>query len=60
MRQQRLAEDSNPAIASAASRAINELKNQWEIVEGDSWRFMVNQEPSIEMDQTYDDDEDSV
>lgn len=40
---QRLAEDSNPAIAAAASKAIYELKKQWEIEEGDSWRFMVSQ-----------------
>ncbi|GER26218.1 senescence-associated protein [Striga asiatica] len=40
---QRLAEDSNPAIAAAASRTINELKKQWEIEEEDSWRFMLNQ-----------------
>lgn len=42
---QRLAEDSNPAIAVAASRTIQELKRQWEIGDGDSWRFMVNQLP---------------
>ncbi|KAF2295436.1 hypothetical protein GH714_032925 [Hevea brasiliensis] len=35
---QRLAEDRNPAIAAAASKAIYELKKQWEIEEGDSWR----------------------
>ncbi|KAJ9172978.1 hypothetical protein P3X46_016162 [Hevea brasiliensis] len=40
---QRLAEDRNPAIAAAASKAIYELKKQWEIEEGDSWRFMMNQ-----------------
>ncbi|XP_019183025.1 PREDICTED: uncharacterized protein LOC109177963 [Ipomoea nil] len=39
---QRLAQDNNPAIAAAASKTINELKRQWEIEEGDSWRFMVN------------------
>jgi len=39
---QRLAEDSNPAIAAAASRAINALKKQWEVEEGDSLRFMMN------------------
>lgn len=39
---QRLAEDRNPAIAAAASKAIYELKKQWEIEEGDSWRFMMN------------------
>ncbi|KAK7321495.1 hypothetical protein VNO77_32205 [Canavalia gladiata] len=40
---QRLAEDSNPAIAAAASKAIYELKKQWEIKEGDSWRFMMDE-----------------
>ncbi|KAK9682328.1 hypothetical protein RND81_10G065500 [Saponaria officinalis] len=40
---QRLAEDSDPAVAAAASIAIYELKQQWEIEEGDSWRFMLNQ-----------------
>lgn len=40
---QRLAEDSNPAIAAAASKAIYELKKQWEIEEGDSWRFMMGE-----------------
>ncbi|KAF8057332.1 hypothetical protein N665_1257s0003 [Sinapis alba] len=41
---QRLAEDSNPAIAAAASRAIIALKKQWEVEEGDSLRFMMNME----------------
>lgn len=45
---QRLAEDSNPTIAAAASKTIYELKKQWEIEEGDSWRFTMNQMP---MDQ---------
>lgn len=45
---QRLAEDSNPTIAAAASKTIYELKKQWEIEEGDSWRFTMNQTP---MDQ---------
>ncbi|MCD9643766.1 Senescence-associated protein spa15, chloroplastic [Datura stramonium] len=40
---QRLAEDDNPAIAAAASKTILELKRQWEIGEGDSWRFMVDE-----------------
>ncbi|KAJ7964486.1 Senescence-associated family protein [Quillaja saponaria] len=40
---QRLAEDSNPAIAAAATKAIYALKKQWEIEEGDSWRFMLDQ-----------------
>ncbi|CAN1228410.1 Senescence-associated protein SPA15, chloroplastic [Linum perenne] len=42
---QRLAEDKNPAIAAAASNTIYELKKQWEIEEGDNWRFMVNLKP---------------
>ncbi|XP_020595647.1 uncharacterized protein LOC110035712 isoform X2 [Phalaenopsis equestris] len=40
---QRLAEDHNPAVATAASKAINELKQQWELEEGDSLRFIMNQ-----------------
>ncbi|XP_074570103.1 senescence-associated protein OSA15, chloroplastic isoform X3 [Curcuma longa] len=31
---QRLAQDSNPAVAAAASKAINELKQQWKLEEG--------------------------
>ncbi|KAK4383034.1 Senescence-associated protein AAF, chlorolplastic [Sesamum angolense] len=49
---QRLAEDSNPAIAAAAAKTIYELKKQWEIEEGDSWRFMMNQ--SFEEDEEED------
>lgn len=48
---QRLAEDSNPAVAAAASRAIDELKQQWKIEEGDSWRFMLNQRITLEDDE---------
>ncbi|KAK3152900.1 hypothetical protein QOZ80_2BG0165060 [Eleusine coracana subsp. coracana] len=40
---QRLAQDSNYAVAMAASRAIDELKKQWELEEGDSLRFVMNQ-----------------
>ncbi|KAI0502196.1 hypothetical protein KFK09_017143 [Dendrobium nobile] len=40
---QRLAEDHNPAVATSASKAINELKQQWELEEGDSLRFLMNQ-----------------
>lgn len=40
---QRLANDSNPAVAAAASKAINELKKQWELEEGDSLTFKMNQ-----------------
>lgn len=47
---QRLAEDSNPAIAAAASKAIYELKKQWEIEEGDSWRFTMNQKTTGDLD----------
>lgn len=54
---QRLAEDSNPAIAAAASRTILELKKQWEIEEGDSWRFMMNQKTTVELDSQEADDD---
>lgn len=60
---QRLAEDSNPSIAAAASKAIYELKKQWEIEEGDSWKFMMDQKPLEEVirSQEYtDDDEDTI
>jgi hypothetical protein len=40
---QRLAQDSNYAVARAASQAIDELKKQWELEEGDSLRFVMNQ-----------------
>ncbi|XP_016649523.1 PREDICTED: uncharacterized protein LOC103328583 isoform X2 [Prunus mume] len=57
---QRLAEDSNPAIAAAASKAIFELKRQWEIEEGDSWRFTMNQNPIEEWEtKEADDNEDT-
>uniref|UniRef100_A0A453NTS0 Uncharacterized protein n=1 Tax=Aegilops tauschii subsp. strangulata TaxID=200361 RepID=A0A453NTS0_AEGTS len=39
----RLAQDSNPAVASSAARAIGELRKQWELEEGDSLRFVMNQ-----------------
>ncbi|KAF5177193.1 Senescence-associated protein osa15 protein, partial [Thalictrum thalictroides] len=54
---QRLAEDSNPAISIAASKAIDELKKQWKIEEGDSWRFTMNQIPTTEADVTDNNDE---
>ncbi|XP_010415175.1 PREDICTED: uncharacterized protein LOC104701224 isoform X3 [Camelina sativa] len=55
---QRLAEDSNPAIAAAASRAIIALKKQWEIEEGDSLRFMMNFEtPNDDNDGDSDHDD---
>jgi hypothetical protein len=38
-----LAQDPNYAVARAASRAIDELKKQWELEEGDSLRFVMNQ-----------------
>ncbi|KAL0343026.1 UNVERIFIED_CONTAM: Senescence-associated protein SPA15, chloroplastic [Sesamum angustifolium] len=49
--------DSNPAIAAAAAKTIYELKKQWEIEEGDSWRFMMNQnfEEDEEEDNTWTD-----
>ncbi|KAA0032773.1 uncharacterized protein E5676_scaffold428G00190 [Cucumis melo var. makuwa] len=56
---QRLAEDNNPAIAAAASNAIKELKKQWEIGEGDSWSFTVNQKATMEGSEA-DDDEDNA
>ncbi|KAM3241411.1 hypothetical protein ACQJBY_054401 [Aegilops geniculata] len=40
---QRLAQDSNPAVASSAARAIGELRKQWELEEDDSLRFVMNQ-----------------
>lgn len=54
---QRLAEDSNPTIAAAASNTINELKKQWEIEEGDSWRFMTNQIGKVDSKKDEDDDD---
>ncbi|KAH6803780.1 senescence-associated family protein [Perilla frutescens var. frutescens] len=53
---QRLAEDSNPAIAAAASKTIYELKRQWEIEEGDSWRFMMNQNAQVDNKEAGDAD----
>lgn len=55
---QRLAEDSNPAIAAAASKAIYELKKQWKIEEGDSWRFMMNKLTVEKDSQEVEDDAD--
>ncbi|XP_057492163.1 senescence-associated protein AAF, chlorolplastic-like [Actinidia eriantha] len=57
---QRLAEDSNPAIAAAASKTIYELKKQWEIEEGDSWSFMMNQRTTVEVDIKEIDDDPST
>ncbi|KAM6567174.1 senescence-associated protein AAF, chloroplastic isoform X1 [Cannabis sativa] len=57
---QRLAEDSNPTIAAAASKAIYELKKQWEIEEGDSWRFMVNQNNMKQGSEEADNDTDII
>ncbi|KAJ4706864.1 Senescence-associated family protein [Melia azedarach] len=51
---QRLAEDSNPVIAAAAAKTIYELKKQWEIEEGDSWRFMMNLKPGDRPDGSND------
>lgn len=58
---QRLAQDSNPAIAAAASRAIFALKKQWEVEEGDSLRFMMNLEkPSDDDDYDGESDHDEI
>ncbi|XP_026380890.1 senescence-associated protein AAF, chlorolplastic-like isoform X2 [Papaver somniferum] len=56
---QRLAEDDSPAIAAAASRTIDELKKQWEIEEGDSLRFMMNDKPWKDTDLTDDEEDDT-
>ncbi|KAF5737817.1 hypothetical protein HS088_TW13G00708 [Tripterygium wilfordii] len=56
----RLAEDSNPAIAAAASKTIYELRKQWEIDEGDSWTFMMNRKPMADVDGTENDDPDTI
>lgn len=56
---QRLAEDSNPVIAAAASKTIYELKKQWEIEEGDSWRFMMNPNTIEEGSQEANDNTDT-
>ncbi|CAM0945693.1 unnamed protein product [Alopecurus aequalis] len=45
---QRLAQDSNYAVASSATRAIDELRKQWELEEGDSLRFVMNQNLAFE------------
>ena len=45
---QRLAQDSNYAVASSAARAIDELRKQWELEEGDSLRFVMNQNMASE------------
>ncbi|KAK7300695.1 hypothetical protein RJT34_11543 [Clitoria ternatea] len=57
---QRLAEDSNPAISAAASKAIYELKKQWEIEEGDSWRFMMDENTVEERESTKSDNEEET
>lgn len=57
---QRLAEDSNPAISAAASRAIIALKKQWEVEEGDSLRFMMNFETSSDDDEDGDSEHDEI
>lgn len=53
---QRLAGDSNPAIAAAASKTILALKKQWQIEEGDSWRFVMDQSTLRDSDNKEDDD----
>lgn len=54
---QRLSEDSNPTIAAAASKTISELKRQWEIEEGDNYRFVLNQIPLPKLDYENGDDD---
>ncbi|KAF8034724.1 hypothetical protein BT93_C0897 [Corymbia citriodora subsp. variegata] len=49
---QRLAQDSNPSIAAAASRAMYELKKQWEIEEGDNWRFTMDKDQKVDDAET--------
>ncbi|KAI3712672.1 hypothetical protein L1987_71234 [Smallanthus sonchifolius] len=56
---QRLAEDSNPTIAAAASKTISELKRQWEIEEGDNYRFVMNQIPLRDADYNIRDDDET-
>ncbi|CAA6665371.1 unnamed protein product [Spirodela intermedia] len=56
----RLAEDRNPAVAAAASKAIDELRRQWALEEGDSLQFMLNkvlQKGKEEIDVDPEDDE---
>lgn len=53
-RLQRLAQDPNYAVARAATSAIDELKKQWELEEGDSLRFVMNQ--NLASEDTDDDD----
>ncbi|KAL5202868.1 hypothetical protein ABZP36_013820 [Zizania latifolia] len=50
---QRLAQDSNYAVASSAARAIDELTKQWELEEGDNLRFVMNQH--LPSEETADD-----
>ncbi|XP_057840711.1 senescence-associated protein AAF, chlorolplastic-like [Cryptomeria japonica] len=40
---QRLARDSNPAVGAAASKAIEELRRQWQIEEGDTLLFSMDE-----------------
>lgn len=49
---QRLAEDSNPAIATAASKAISELRRQWEVQAGDSLTFTMKINQDYRMEDT--------
>ncbi|XP_042429811.1 senescence-associated protein OSA15, chloroplastic-like isoform X1 [Zingiber officinale] len=52
---QRLAQDINPAVAAAASKAINELRQQWKLEEGDSLRFVMNE---LSQEENGEDDDD--
>ncbi|MQL94140.1 hypothetical protein Taro_026791 [Colocasia esculenta] len=48
----RLAEDNNPAVAAAASKAIDELRRQWELQEGDHLQFRMKKISPKEVDET--------
>eukprot|EP01018_Ginkgo_biloba_P026405 Gb_24599 [translate_table: standard] len=45
---QRLAQDSNPVVSTAASKAIDELRRQWQIEEGDTLVFSMDESSDSE------------
>lgn len=53
---QRLASDSNPAVAAAASKALDELKKQWQMDTNDSLIFRVD---STLLESLYPTDDDN-
>eukprot|EP00252_Welwitschia_mirabilis_P012759 TRINITY_DN2822_c0_g1_i1.p1 TRINITY_DN2822_c0_g1~~TRINITY_DN2822_c0_g1_i1.p1 ORF type:complete len:484 (-),score=115.37 TRINITY_DN2822_c0_g1_i1:157-1608(-) len=59
---QRLSQDSNPAVAAAASKAIEELNTQWQIEEGDTLIFSMDENPEgskiLDSDTELDDNDD--